>query len=175
MTGASKLDINNIEEFLAHALAMEREASDQYAELAEQMEVHNNPEVAELFAKLSVIEGKHVDKIDEKASDRELPHMAPWEYKWGAGGAPENAAAMDAHYMMTPHHALTLALHAEERAAEFFQRIAEGTTDDQVKTMAVEMAAEEIEHIAWLKDWLKKYPEPDTDWDEDHDPPMLQE
>jgi len=169
------LDINDLGEFLAHALAMEREASEQYAELAEQMEVHNNPEVAELFAKLSVIEGKHVDKIDQKAGDRTLPHMAPWDYKWRDGASPESPAAMEAHYMMTPHHALMLALAAEQRAAAFFQRIAEGTVNPEVKTMAGEMAAEEVEHIAWLTDWLKKYPEPDQDWDDDLDPPLLQE
>jgi len=175
MSSQADLDINNIEEFLAHALAMEREASEQYAELAAQMEVHNNPEVAELFAKLSVIEGKHVDKIDQKSGDRDLPHMAPWDYKWDDGAAPESPATMEAHYMMTPHHALSLALLAEQRAAAFFQRIAAGSTDDEVKTMAAEMAVEEVEHIAWLTDWLKKYPEPETDWDDDLDPPMLQE
>ena len=82
---------------------------------------------------------------------------------------------MDAHYMMTPHHALRMALGAEERAADFFQRIADNTTDDQVRSMSAEMAAEEREHIQWLNDWLQKYPEPDQDWDEDMDPPMLQE
>jgi rubrerythrin len=175
MSPQSEMDINSIEEFLAHAHAMEREASDQYAELAEQMEVHNNPEVAELFAKLSAIEGKHVQKINEKADGRELPHLAPWDFKWQDGVAPENPAALEAHYLMTPHHALSLALKAEEQAADFFRRVAESTTNDQVRSMAEEMAADEIEHIAWLKEWLEKFPEPEEDWDHDHDPPMLQE
>ena len=76
----STLDINNIGEFLAHAHALEVEAAAQYDDLAEQMDVHNNPEVAELFRKLAEIEGKHVNKIDDKAGDQPIPHIPPWEY-----------------------------------------------------------------------------------------------
>jgi len=169
------LKISSVEEFLAHARAMEREASDQYADLAEQMEVHNNREVSDLFASLSVIEGKHVDKIAEKMVGREIPHLAPWDFKWQGTTAPENPAATDAHYMMTAHHALTLALGAEERAAAFYRRVAQETDEPDVRQMALEMALEEDEHMVWLMDWLKRYPEPESNWDEDFDPPMQQE
>ena len=47
----------SVEELLAYSLAIEQEAAERYAELADQMEVHNNHEVAELFHKLAVIEG----------------------------------------------------------------------------------------------------------------------
>jgi len=50
-------------ELLAHAKAMESEALERYLELAEQMEVHHNPEVAELFRKMARVERKHVEKI----------------------------------------------------------------------------------------------------------------
>ncbi len=175
MNPPSEMDINSIEEFLAHAHAMEQEAAEQYTDLAEQMDVHNNPEVAELFRKLAELEGKHVEKIDEKAGDREIPRLAPWDYKWENGVAPENPEAIEAHYMMTPHHAITMALQAEEKAEAFFKRVADGTTDDQVREMATTMAGEEAEHIKWLSEWLKKYPEPESGWDDDLDPPMLQE
>ena len=66
-------------------------------------------------------------------------------------------------------------LKAEERAADFFQRIADNTTDEQVRSLSTEMALEEREHIEWLHKWLEKYPKPEHDWDEDMDPPMLQE
>mgnify|MGYP001429021879 FL=1 len=79
MSAADRLAINDLGEFLAHAGAMEREATERYEELASQMEVHNNPEVAELFAKMAEIEKKHVDKIDARSSGVEVPHVAPWE------------------------------------------------------------------------------------------------
>ena len=171
----STLDINNIGEFLAHAHALEAEAASQYADLDEPMEVHNNTEVAELFHKLAEIEGKHIGKIDDKAGDTPIPHIPPWEYKWEGGQSPEAVVDMDAHYMMTPHHALRMSLKAEERAADFFQRIADNTTDEEVRSLSAEMAEEERDHIKWLNEWLKKYPEPENGWDEDMDPPMLQE
>ena len=42
-----------VEEFMAHAWAMEAEAAERYEELAEQMLAHHNGEVAALFTKLS--------------------------------------------------------------------------------------------------------------------------
>ncbi len=102
MSAADRLAINDLGEFLAHAGAMEREATERYEELASQMEVHNNPEVAELFAKMAEIEKKHVDKIDARSSGVEVPHVAPWEYKWEDPEGPETAQTFDAHYLMTP-------------------------------------------------------------------------
>ena len=52
-------------EFLARAWAMEVEAAERYAMLADAMEEHNNPEVAELFRKLARIEQLHADGIVE--------------------------------------------------------------------------------------------------------------
>ena len=45
-----------VEQFMACAYAMEVEATERYAELAEQMDTHHNREVAELFAKLARID-----------------------------------------------------------------------------------------------------------------------
>ena len=44
------LVINTLDELLAHAHELEREAVERYEELADQMEVHNQPELAKLFA-----------------------------------------------------------------------------------------------------------------------------
>ena len=65
MSAAENTDneILSIEELLSHAHRMEAEASERYAELADQMEVHNNDEVAALFRKLSEIEGKHIAQV----------------------------------------------------------------------------------------------------------------
>ena len=43
-------------DFMARAYTMEIEAIDRYAQFAEQLETHNNREVAQLFRKLSDIE-----------------------------------------------------------------------------------------------------------------------
>ena len=56
--------INTLDELLVHAHELEREAVERYEELAGQMEVHNQPELAELFHKMAAIEQLHVDKVE---------------------------------------------------------------------------------------------------------------
>jgi rubrerythrin len=162
-------------DLLAHAKAMETEALERYLDLAEQMEVHHNPEVAELFRKMARVERIHVEKILERVGDQDLPHIPPWEYKWSDDEAPESITVEDAHYLMTPHHALTLALRAERRAFDFYSRVVETAGPGEVLELARELMEEEREHIALIEEWLAKVPEPDDDWAEDPDPPLLQE
>lgn len=160
---------------LAHALTIEIEAEDRYRVLADQMEMHNNLELAALFEKLSVIEGKHAAQIAEQAKGMELPDLKPWEYDWQDGDSPEATDPTDLHYKMTAHHALLLALAAEERAFAFFDAAARDAEDPEVKAMAEEFAEEEREHVELVKDLLKRYPPPPAGWDEDPDPPVIQE
>jgi rubrerythrin len=56
--------IANVEDLLAHARTMEAEAAERYDDLADQMEVHNNHEVARLFRKLAEIEAKHIAAVE---------------------------------------------------------------------------------------------------------------
>ena len=167
--------IQSLPELYAHALAIEIEAEDTYALLADQMDVHNNRELAALFRKLSVIEGKHAKEIEERAKDIVLPDIAPWEYQWQSPASPEAADVDDVHYLMTPHHALMMALAAEKRAQAFFEDLARSASDPEVKAMAEEFAAEEREHVRLVEDLLARHPAPAEGWDEDMDPPVLQE
>ena len=89
----------------------------------------------------------------------------------GDGDAPEAVDFSDTHYLMTPHHALTLVLKAEKRAVKFFSSVAKGKAEEEVREMASEFAKEEKEHVKWVKKWRKKYPPPAEDWAEDMDPP----
>ena len=167
--------IADVANLLAHAHAMESEAHERYLDLAEQLDVHNNTEVAALFRKMAQIEQLHVQKILERVGDMELPRLSPWEYRWPSAEAPETAGIGEAHYMMTPHHALSMALRAEQRALEFYTGVLESGGDASVQALARELAEEEREHVALVKTWLAKYPEPAANWAEDPDPPMHQE
>lgn len=166
--------IHSVEELLAHANALESEAVDRYNMLADQMEAHNNIEVADLFRKMAVIEGKHIERVAELSEGYELPHISPWDFQWH-GESPEALDPSAVHYLMTPHHALKLALRHERMAADFFAELVETVDNDAVREMAKQMAQEEYEHVSLLEEWLKKVPEPDENWAEDPDPPTLQE
>ncbi len=168
----SKL-INSVGELLAHAKVMETEAYECYLDLAEQMDVHNNTEVAELFKKIAAEEKKHIDKVNARAGDDKLPHIAPWEFKAFETESHGLTGAREVHYMMTPYHALELALRAEERSYAFFTQVCETAKDEQVLAMARELQEEERHHVALIKEWLDKEPKPEENWDEDPDPPVL--
>jgi len=158
-------------ELLVHALVIEMEAVQSYKELAEQMRVCGNSEVADLFEKMSGLEAGHAEKIKEKAGDLELPELAPWEYRWAELESPETIDLAGIHYLMTPHQALKLALENELNAMAFFEVIASGQVEEEVRSLAHEFAEDERQHVAWMHNWLSKYPPPDDDWDYDPDPP----
>ena len=50
--------IGSTEELLAYSMAIETEAVERYNDLADQMEMHHNYDVADLFRKLAEIEGR---------------------------------------------------------------------------------------------------------------------
>lgn len=156
---------------MAHAWAMEAEAAERYEELAEQMQAHHNREVADLFARLARIEGRHRDQIADQMGWREPP--AAGTFRWESPEGPETTDYGDLHYLMQPHHALTLALHNEERAAQFFEQLAASRVPAPVRAEAAAMAAEEREHVRLVSEWLAKYPPAAADWDEDPDPPAV--
>ena len=167
--------IESVEELLAHAYVIEVDATERYLMLADQMDVHNNPELAQLFRKLASHEEHHAQEILERSRDMNLPTLKSSEYKWGDFEGPEAAVLDEAHYMMTPWHALQMALAAEKRAFAFFDRLVETARGDEMKKWAEEFREEEAEHVQLVEDLLKRHPEPDGDWADDPDPPVYSE
>ena len=160
-------------DFMAQAYTMEIEASQRYTEFADEMEVHNNPEVAQLFRKLAGIEGLHAKQILEEMGWPQMPEPV-YALQWAGGEPPESAPVTELHYLMQPWHALELALRNEQRAEKFLAGIARSPkTPAEVKKLAAEMAGEEREHIQLIRDWMKRVPKPDRDWSRDPDPPFL--
>ncbi|MDO8420432.1 MAG: hypothetical protein Q7S90_10375, partial [Rubrivivax sp.] len=57
------------------------------------------------------------------------------------------------------------------RAEAFFGQLADMTTNASVRAAALEMQAEEAEHVELVRAWMAKVPQPDNDWSDDPDPP----
>jgi rubrerythrin len=91
--------------------------------------------------------------------------------KWSKGESPEAVDLSGAHYMMTPWHALQLALAGEERALAYFKSVVETAKDPAVKKMAEEFVEEETEHVNLVHRLLRKHPRPPDSWSYDSDPP----
>ncbi len=105
----------------------------------------------------------------------DVPELKPGEFRWAGPDSPEAVDLGDIHYMMTPWHALQLALKAEQQAFAFFDEFRRTASDPEIKRLAEEFAEEEEEHVALVLRELEKYPEPEEGWDDDPDPPVAPE
>jgi rubrerythrin len=159
--------------FLAHAIALEAEAAERYDELADAMEVHNNPKVAELFRKQAHFSRLHWNDIKGTAKHLELPKLKPWEYQWQTAEGPESAPVERTHYLMTPFHCIQLALENERRGYQYYADVAHKSEDPEVKKLASQFATEEAQHVVLLEKWAANIEQPEPDWDLDLDPPAV--
>ncbi len=160
-----------LEEFMLQALAMERDAVERYTDFADQMETHNNREVAAMFRTMAGYETKHAQEIMDQMGWKEPPVRALQGVRWAGFDSPEAPSIDSVHYLMQPWHALQLALAAEQRAEAFFGELAAAATNEEVRAKALELQAEETEHVALVRTWMAKVPKPDRDWANDPDPP----
>jgi rubrerythrin len=163
-----------VQEFYALLYAMEHEAAERYEELASQMETHNNPAVAEIFRELAAAEAKHAKRLEAHGQSVHAIRTRDMRFRPGFE-LPETTPLDRAHYLMTPAHALQLALANEEQAARCFDEMAASAPDAEVRGLAAEMAEEERRHAEFIRGRLAKLPVPSTDWDDDLDPPRYSE
>jgi hypothetical protein len=70
-------------ELYAHAIAIEREAADTYAEFAQRMDDFGNEDVAKLFRTLAVFEAEHLDTLEARTMGVAVPKIALGEYASG--------------------------------------------------------------------------------------------
>lgn len=162
------------EELLAYANKIERAAAIRYAELADQMEVHNNQELAEFLREMSRIEWGHVNDIDQLSGGIKT-EGASTKDRWSTLSAGEAPDYGDMHYLSQPHHVLKLALEFEITNAKYYSEVAQKSDDTKLQELAKRLQAEEEHHVAELEEWLVRYPEPEPGWDEDMDAPICQE
>lgn len=160
-----------LDEFMVYALAIERDAVERYTVFADAMETHNNREVAEMFRTMAGYEAKHAEQIKAQMGWTKDPEMPAGGLNWPGYESPEAAPIDEVHYLMRPWHALQLALAAEQRAEAFFRELARVAKVDSVREAALELQAEEAEHVELVQAWMAKVPKPDKNWSNDPDPP----
>lgn len=168
--------IETVPDFLAHALELENESMERYEQLADSMEIHNNPEVAELFKKMAGFGERHAAEVLEHAAGLELPRIPPWDFKWTGAESPENQDFDEVSYLMTPCQALRISLLNEKIGRDFYAEVAKTTGNPEVRRLAEEFATEESEHVGLLEQWMRSLEEcreePPPD---DLDPPNMPE
>lgn len=140
--------------FLAHAIALEREAAERYHELADMMEAHRNDEVSALFRDMVRYSRLHHDSIVERADGVVLPAIGPWDYCWRTPPEAGGDEAFD--YTINAYDALLYARENELRAMNYYSEVGLNTSEAEVRRLAAEFAAEETEHVEALDEWLAR-------------------
>jgi rubrerythrin len=143
-----------VEEFLAYAIRLEREAADRFDQLADAMQSCGNREVSKLFRKLAGYSRMHLAEARARAGFRVVPELKHDEYKWPGLESPETAAIWAADPFVGRDQALEIALEAEAASYEYYKDILEATDDPEIKVFAKEFTEEESEHVAELKKWI---------------------
>ena len=174
MTWLADHAATSLAELLAVAYHIEADAVERYTMLAESMQTHNNPELARLFRDLANAEGIHAREIERRAGDRDVTADAARLQRLQDGDSPEQAELEAAHYLMTPWHALQMALAAEQRALEFFSSVADSARDPGIQSMAAHFAEEEAGHVELVRRLLLQHPRPEEGLPPDVDPPRSQ-
>ncbi|MGO8854979.1 MAG: ferritin-like domain-containing protein [Steroidobacteraceae bacterium] len=172
MSGTSDIQpVSSSAQLYAIAHEIETDAVERYNLLAEQMQTHNNEELARIFLDLARAEGLHAEEIRRLAGDLGVESKRGPIGTWRTE-SPESADLSAAHYLMTPRDALQMALAGEERALAFYTGLASAATDPAVKKLAEDFVEEELEHVELCHRLLRRYPLPTgVTADDDPDPP----
>ena len=158
--------IETIEEFYANALAIEREAAQRYDEFTKYFEDHGEDALAGLCRNLADMERRHYEELATSSLSMSLPTIPEGRYRWLEGDSPEAPAREMVYRIAQPRHLLEIALAAEWRAREFFVGIARTSSSVAVREIASVMAAEETEHVQWVRKALEYHVATGANWEQ---------
>lgn len=150
MSRAKRLDesIGSVEELLAVAEALEREAAARYRGLSARMARQGDAAMAAEFEALAALEERHVEKVAERAQallNRAPALRAGWELPPTYDEDEARGAALG------PYQAFAFAVRNEERAFAFYAHVAAAAKDSAVRALAEDLARDELEHASILR------------------------
>lgn len=144
--------VKSLEELLAIAHAMEHEAANRYAQIAERMRSEGNPELAEVFEHLSSEEQGHLDNVVHWSESQRGKAPDPAQIRWKIPETfdDEGTASTDPR-LVSAYRVLAMAVRNEDRAFAFWSYVAAQTQAPDVRHAAEIMAREELGHVATLR------------------------
>lgn len=162
---AMRAGIASVEEFYAHALAIEREAAERYVELEAYFAARNEEVLSGLCRNLARAEREHFEELARDCVHLTLPAICAADYQWLDAGSPEAPARELLYRVATPRQLLEVALAAELRARAFFVWVTRTALLHEVQELASVMAAEELEHVQWVRQALEHHAPERPDWE----------
>jgi rubrerythrin len=142
----SSLDLRDA---LDLASLIEDEAKERYEELAHQMELHHDAEVARFFHFMAKNEARHGEELAERRTRLypNLPHRVDRSMLWDV----EAPGYETVRAFMSLKEALEVALAAEVKAFNYFCDVLKILPAGEVKTLFEELKEEEIHHQNLVK------------------------
>lgn len=155
------------------AILVEEEAKDRYEELASQMEMHGNGDVARFFLQMVQVELTH---------ERQLMNRRLRLFGHEPATVPQDAileveapSYEDARATMTVRAALGMALAGECKAHAFFDAALKELEDPEVRELFTDLREEEVEHQRLVRERIAKLPpEPIVSNEDVADAPVAQ-
>jgi rubrerythrin len=154
-----------LEEFVAHALAVEFEAARTLRDLKAAFGERGEDQLASLCGKLADLEQEHYERLEERSRGLALPAVDYRLYAWLESHDADCCPRDMVFHIATPRALLEIALKAEQRAAGMFGRAAGYLRDAGARELAAQLAQEEGEHVRWVLDALARTPRDETDWE----------
>lgn len=156
--------LDSLEQFYAHALAIEQEAAERYDEFAAWFEDRGEELLAGLAQSLAGHEREHYNRLRAECDGLELPPIEARRYHWLEDGDFEAPAREMLYRVATARQLLAIALDAERNARRFFAWVARSAREPQVRMLAANMAHEEAEHVRWVLQAMERHG-PVLEWD----------
>ncbi len=145
----TQLGIGSVDELLAVAAALEREAAVRYRALSARMARQGDASMAAQFNLLADIEDHHASHVAERGQallgHAPGPRNAGWDLPSNYNEEEARGATLGAY------QALAFAVRNEERAFVFYTYVAAEAKDPGVRALAEELARDELEHAALLR------------------------
>ncbi|MCM2327099.1 MAG: ferritin family protein [Lysobacter sp.] len=157
--------IGSVEEFYAHALAIEREAAKCYRRFQEHFTDRGEEVLAGLCGNLAHFEEDHHKLLLERSRSLKVPELPPERYRWLESAPPEAVDCDLVFRLATPRELLEIALKAERNARRFFEWVAGTTANGEIHALADEMAREEAEHVQWVTRAIEYVRADGVDWE----------
>ena len=168
-------DINfaklSLKDALDLAILIEDEAEERYREFVKQMEAHRTPGAARFFRFMAVNEANHGKALTKRrtALFGDAPRGVDRSMIFDVEAPEYNRTRA----FMSMEDALELALDAETKAYNYFDRALPEIKDPTVRELFAELLQEEIGHMDLVKRVMAAVPaEPDFDPDDFVDAPV---
>jgi len=154
----------SLKDALDLAILVEDEAMERYQEFTDQMRKHHTEDSAKFFSFMAMNEKKHGDEL--RARRTELFGSEPRAVDRSMVFDVEAPEYDQARAFMSVHEALRVALDAETKAYDFFDRALPQIDNPDVRELFTELRQEEVEHQDLVKAEMAKLP-PEKGFDPD--------